>query len=120
MVVIDRIKDGLSLRIAGKAGRPQFMGLSWFGRSHFGYYYKYAGYYNLRRKKGGNIISKTVFYYPPQANTAPQIARQNVFRDGVSAWHALDDNTKKIYNQRKYKRGRSGFNRFMTEYLKNN
>lgn len=44
--------------------------------------------------------------------------QRDAFFNAKEAWLALDDETKQEYNNRKYPTGQTGYNRFISEYLK--
>lgn len=102
----------------GKFGKPNGVGEFWAGWSELGDWEPRAGYY--RRQWNGHVKCKSrmKFYFKIASGSEAETHRRDVFRDGVTAWHALTDSERLVYNNLKYPSAQSGFNRFMTKYLK--
>ncbi len=65
-------------------------------------------------------IVKNRFYIPANPRTVPQQARRTVYANGVTAWQALTNPQKAIYNERAKGKPYSGYNLYMQEYLRSN
>ncbi len=120
MAIVKNNEIVRGLEIRGRLGRPWGVGEMWCGWSHLGDENPEAGYYQRRPRKKGQIIVRMKHYWPDAGHTSQQLHNRSVFRDGINAWNLLTDAQKLSYNQRKYPRGKSGHNRFMTEYLRAN
>jgi hypothetical protein len=109
-----------SLSQVNKLGFPNCFGQIQFGWSRFGERNDYAGYYQMRPRPGGAILVKMRHYWPTYTNSPTQQNQRSTFRGGVQAWQALTLEQKAVYNNLKYPRYMSGFNRFMRKYMKEN
>lgn len=58
------------------------------------------------------------YFIPVQPGTPAQLAWWQVFRNGVVQWHALSPAQEKVWNVRAKRWKMSGFNYFMSKYLK--
>ncbi len=54
---------------------------------------------------------------PGNPNTPAQRARRGAFREAVKAWQALHEESRKEWSRRARRRGRSGYNVFISSYL---
>lgn len=118
MVVIHAPDKKPSVEIRGTIGRPVglgffALGISWLGDSNH-----FAGVYQKRPRKTGQIFVKMRHYYPPDTPTINKENWRAFFASGVEAWHALTPAEKLAYNRRKTPSRQSGFTRFMSEYLR--
>lgn len=102
----------------GKFGEPCYYGGSILGRSRWGDNNFRAGVYQKQMGAKGKVLSLHRDNYPTKSNSAGAIQRRTVFREAMLAWQALDIETKREYNCRKYPTGMTGHNRFLKEYLK--
>ncbi len=112
------LQKGLS--ITKRLGKPNSLGEMWCGWSELGDDDPYAGVYQTRPRKRGQIVVKMRHAWPDCGHTVRQEEMRSIFADGVSAWHGLTPLEKQSYNQRKYPLGMSGFARHMKEYLNAN
>jgi hypothetical protein len=113
------LKNGLlSMQGWGKFGKPNGVGEFWAGWSEFGDENEHAGYHKRQWNRHGKCRSLTKFFWPVVHITGPAIARKTAFRNGVTAWHALTDSERLVYNKKRYPFSQSGFNRYMSKYLK--
>ena len=108
----------MSLGARGKFGKPNEVGETWCGWSDLGDYQPRAGYYQYHWNGIGKYYNKCKFYWPAKHVSGPGYDWNIVFKNGVTAWHALTDNERLAYNELKYPPAQSGFNRFMSRYLK--
>ncbi len=58
------------------------------------------------------------YFIPVQPGTPAQLAWWQIFRNGVVQWHALSPAQEKDWNVRAKRWKMSGFNFFMSKYLK--
>jgi hypothetical protein len=110
----------LSLGARGKFGKPNEVGEIWCGWSELGDYNPRAGYYQYHWNQHAKYYNKSKFYWNPPHTTEVALAWKAVFASGVQAWKDLTDQERLDYNNLKYPSAQSGFNRFMTKYLKEN
>lgn len=120
MAILDQNAIQRGFEIRKRLGKPNQLGEMWCGWSEFGDDDPFAGVYQRRPRKKGQIIVKMAHAWPDCGHTPRQIYVRGVFAAGVTAWHALTTLQKQAYNRRKYPKGQSGFTRHMTEYLKAN
>lgn len=118
MAVVGAFEGLLSLEFNQKFGLPNGFGLIQFGWSEFGDDNERAGYYQTRPRPGGRILVKTRHYWPVQNPGSAEIARREHFADGVASWQALAPAEKQLYNDMQYPSGQSGFNRFMSYWMR--
>lgn len=118
MAVVEPIEALISVESIQKFGLPNLFGWLRFGWSQFGDSNPYSGYYQTRPAKKGRIIVKMKPYWPVQNPGPAEQARRANFAAGVAAWQALDTESKQNYNNMQYPSGQSGFNRFMSLWLR--
>ena len=112
-------KNGVfSLGVRGKLGKPNGLGETWLGWTELGEDNIRFGYYQYHWNGIGKYYNKAKFYWNPPHTTDKYIAWTTLFGQGVSDWHDLSDEDKLAYNELKYPPAQSGFNRFMSRYLK--
>lgn len=120
MVVIN-VKNGIPADDSrGKFDEPAGYGMAVFGCSRYGDFNPWAGVYQKQLGKKGKILSRHFDNYPTKSNSYGSLRRREMFRNGMLAWKALDTETKREYNSRKYPYSMTGHNRFLKEYLKIN
>lgn len=78
----------------------------------------YSGIYQQRRRKGGPIIVREKFYWPANPQTEDQQAWRAVFAAGVEAYHALGPEDLKKWRKKGAKYHMTGYNKFLSEYLR--
>jgi hypothetical protein len=120
MVVVTINQGLLSDDFRGKFGEPVFFGGAIFGKSRWGDNEHRAGVYQKQMGAKKKVLSLHRDNFPTNNRTENQQAWRAVFHDGKIAWDALDTETKQEYNSMRYLPGQSGFNRFMSKYLKAN
>lgn len=118
MAVVTEFEGLYSIKFTKKVGLPNGFGWIRPGWSVFGDSNVFSAYYQTRPRPKGFIHVKMKPYWPNNPQTAPQQAHRATFAEGVEAWHALDAPTKQYYNDLQYPDGRSGFNRFMSLWLR--
>lgn len=88
-------------------------------RAFLSFYYNKRGWcYQRRRTWHGIIWSAMRGYVPANPQTAPQQANRALFANAVSAWQALSGLEKGVWNSYNYPKHPSGYNRFISAYLK--
>lgn len=118
MGIVTPIEALVSVRSIQKFGLPNRFGWVRFGWSQFGDSNPYAGYYQTRKGKKGRILVKMKPYWPPQNPGLAEQARRTLFANGVAAWKLLDADSKAYYNKLQYPKAQSGFNRFMSLWVR--
>jgi hypothetical protein len=118
MAKVDAFSGLYSLQARGKFGKPNKLGTHWLGWTLLGDDCDKAGYYQHHWNQHQKYWNRSRFYWNPPHTTGPAMALKGIFANGVTAWKALTDEQKLYYNKLKYPARRSGFNRFMREYLK--
>lgn len=115
--------------IRKRLGKPNLFGWIIFGWSEFGDDNPVSGVYQQRRNRkwdgvGGFIIGKVQknFFqkpaWPVQPPSAARDAQQEKFRTALSAWQALTNEQKLLYNQIARKKQKRGYDYFMSKTLK--
>ncbi|HPS58893.1 MAG TPA: hypothetical protein PK514_12375 [Spirochaetota bacterium] len=85
-----------------------------------------ASYFNAINGRIGDIVLYNYFdrqyarsrVTPRNPNTASQVFVRRTFGDAVRAWQALDDDRKRKFNKKGRMRSISGYNLFISEYMK--
>ena len=120
-MAIVREQTGLHAdRFTGKFGEPVYFGGAIFGKSMWGDNNFRAGVYQYQPGKKGKVCSLHRDNYPTISYSVGALRRREMMRNGMLAWQALDSETKREYNNRKYPAGMTGHNRFLKEYLLEN
>lgn len=60
------------------------------------------------------------YYYPENPRTANQQSNRGIFYDAIKNWQGFDESTKNFYNEWAIRRPLSGYNRYISLYLKAN
>lgn len=89
MAIVNPTENGGIIEIRGTLGRPCGLGRFMLGLSQFGDWNPYAGIYQRRPRKGGQIIVRMKHYRPAYRRTTAQDARRVLFADAVAEWQAL-------------------------------
>jgi hypothetical protein len=76
------------------------------------------GIYQQRMTRKGKRTIKMKMYAPTNPQTVLQQTNRQKFADAVIAWQALTNEEKNVYNQLKYPDQMSGYNKFISQYLK--
>lgn len=103
----------------GILGRPNGVGLIKAGWSRYGEFMKDAGIYRRDGRWHSQRIVRCVHYKCYDKQTENQLACRSNFTNGVTAWHALDANTRATFNKEATKQRMSGFNWYLSRYLRN-
>lgn len=118
MVVVDWKNRGLSLEARGRYGEPCGVGDMWLGFSSVGEYDTMQGVYQKRPRKKGQIFVRMKYAIDPNHYSAVRQARRTLFGDAVRAWNNLDFEAQIVWNKKKYPTHMSGYNRFISYYMK--
>jgi len=139
MVVIIKTNEAIGLGIRGKVGKPLQYGKKRYGHFEYGQtppihgpgqygYCQYgdAGYgeawtkwgiYQRDTKTKHQRIKKESFYIPANPQTETQQANRNKFIAALTAWHALTDEQKEVYNRRSKGKSLTGYNLYVKQYM---
>ena len=118
MVVVNPKDRWLCLELRGKIGRPIEIGNMWLGLSELGDQNPMSGVWQRRKRKTGQLIVKMNYCMPPYTNSIPQQNRRTKFRNAILAWNALTPDVQILWNKKKSPWGMSGYNRFISVYMK--
>lgn len=108
----------IALETRGRIGRP-----STFGRAHCGFNLLGAddslfGTYQKARFATGREISLRPFYWPTNPQSVAQQANRGKFSAGVVAYRALTTDQLIDINKAGQSRGLTGYNYFLSKYLR--
>jgi len=78
------------------------------------------GIYRSRVQNGIRSNEKLKFYSPTNPQTEAQQANRQKIADAVTAWQALTNEQKAVYNKKAISRRMSGYNLFIKEHLLSN
>jgi hypothetical protein len=140
MVVVNLNEKIFSNTPRQKIGIPSYFGERIFGQSHFGQEYMelsqhqfgqkrfglsfygdnltFDGVFHSRHRPAGLIYVREKYYWPKPARNEAQNISRNKFADAVTAYQALSTSQKAGYKlQCRYKKF-TGYNLFLSEYLK--
>jgi len=120
MVVVGWKDRAYSLGIRGKIGKPDAVGDFMLGYSDLGYQNKFSGVYQSRPRKTGRIWVKMRYSLPPDTYSAIKQANREKFALAVASWNNLSFSEQVVWNKIKYPYHMSGYNRFISWYMKNN
>ena len=112
------IRRLMSMRSSKKIGEGLGYGAEQYGYSLYGMPLDFAGIYRVRRINGKTYREKMDFFNQIITHTVPQDANRTKFAGAVSAWQALSDSQKAVYNKRAVGRHMTGNNLFISEYMK--
>jgi len=129
MPFIEPIRALYSFKAWGRMGRPMLCGYAWCGWSQCGEDIEMAGVYQQRRHRIGNGLREPIIFgaqknffqaptWPVNPRTVKQQAWRSNFADAVLAWQNLTDEQKAYYNAKNDRRGWSGYNYYLSCYLK--
>lgn len=76
------------------------------------------GIYSMRSIEGKQEIQKKDFYVPYNPRTAEQQAWRSDFADAVASWQSLTNEEKKEYNSKAQGKKMSGYNLYISNYLR--
>lgn len=129
MPIINVTNEFYSLGIQNRFATPAEFGQIVFGWSKWGDDNTKFGVYQ-RRIKRGNFWTKTAkvkkgvgycrekYYYTANPRTPEQQANRIKFQSAVTAWHNLTPEEKEVYNKRAISLPKSGFNIYISEWVK--
>jgi hypothetical protein len=115
--------------LRGRMGKPNGLGWVIFGWTEFGDDNYYQGVYQQRRNRkwdgnGGFIIGKVQknFFqkpaWPVNTITEARTITRNNFRNAVQAWQALTTTEKNDIRKIAHKKGKRGYDWFLSQTLK--
>lgn len=119
----------IGFKIQRRIGRPMLCGYAWCGWSQCGEEIEWCGVYQQRRPRIGNGLAGPIIFgkqknffqaptWPVNTITEARTAVRATFADAVSAWQNLTEQQKTYYNEISIKKGRHGYNYFISQYLK--
>ena len=103
-----------------KLGFSQDYGHALFGYAEFGADNPYAGIYRKYTNDKKNHLIKMRHYVPSYSNTEAIQASRASFTSAIIAWRALDADEKLFYEKWGKKYRMSGYNKYISEYMKGN
>jgi hypothetical protein len=118
MVVVDWKQRGLSLEARGRYGEPCGVGDMWLGFSSVGEFDDMQGVYQKRPRKKGQIFVRMKYAIDPNNYSAVRQANRDKFRNAIIAWNALSFEDQILWNKKTYPAHCSGYNRFISAYMK--
>jgi hypothetical protein len=118
MVIMTPNQGLCSDEFIGPFGRPAGLGAYVCGANRLGEYSEITGVYQRHLTKKGLKLNLHRDNFPSNPRTPAQQAWRDLFRSAMTAWKALDAETKLAYNKRVYPPGQPGQNRFIKEYIK--
>lgn len=119
MSIVNNTEGFLFIAQNGLLGRPNGVGLIRPGWSRYGEWFAGAGIYRRDGRWHKQRIVKCVHYKCIDRQTENQLIIRDKFKNGVIAFHALDASQVAYYKKWGSKIGRTGFNVFMSRYLRN-
>jgi len=127
MAELKALESLFSLSAHKKIGRVSFYGRSFFGFSYYGQDKTtmengtvISGVFRERVSYGKRIKEILPFMYPSNPRTEEQQANRQKIADGVLTWKNLTEEEKSVYNKEAIGKRMSGYNLFLSEYLKSN
>lgn len=114
----DGIMKLYSLDSRGKFGRGGGFGRVTFSYNFFGFYSIFSGIYSKKYYFGEPYISKMKFYRPTNPRTERQQNWRAIFATGKTLWDSLSAEEKEYYRKRGRNEKMTGYNFFMSNYLK--
>lgn len=120
MVILTQKQRMIGHEPKKKLGFSQDYGYALFGYCEFGADNPYAGIYRKYTNDYKNHLIKMRHYVPGYSSSPAILASRSSFASAILAWRALDASDKLYYETwgRKYKM--SGYNKFISEYMKGN
>lgn len=118
MVVVKPLSDFNAFEIRKILGRPNGLGQYFVGSSFLGEDIPFAGVYQKRPRKTGQIFVKMKFSIANDPRTSLQISQREKFANAVFSWQSLTSEQKHVYNQLQYPPRMTGFNRYIRSYMR--
>jgi hypothetical protein len=106
-----------AMNIHGQAGFTAAAGFARCGHSRCGASATFGGVYTRVRTLHGWDTARRRYYRPTNPQTIPQQNWRGIFRAGVAAYHALSDAERMVYFKKSRKRGMTGYNLFLANWL---
>lgn len=118
MALVEGVNKLISFDARKRFGFSNLYGTSHFGYSLYGDQNSEAGIYKRQKLAKGWGLSKMVFYWPSNPRTLAQQVRRIKFLDGRLNWLALTDGVRTSYNNKAIRFRMTGYNLFLSQYLK--
>ena len=129
MSIIKPTEGARSIVQRGKVGNFSYYGKVWYGHAKYGVSFEDAGIYQMRKVKicdetpgtQRHYAKKPIkmkFYAPVYVPTEEQVTLRSKFGDAVAGYQALTDEQKLVYHNRSIGKSYTGFNLFISEYMK--
>lgn len=113
----DKLPLCMSIDARGWIGYGGGFGKIVFSHNRFGFNCPFAGIYSSQRTSKGRVHYLKTFYRPTNPQTPTQQAWRSVFTAGKAQYDTFDPETKLEYKIRGKRRGLTGYNLFMSEWL---
>ena len=104
--------------LRGKYGPPTGVGDFWLGYSEAGNDDPLSGVWQKRRTLTGIKPCRMRYYITPNPRTVAQQANRNKLAQAIIEWNALTLEQQKVWNLKKRPVRCSGYNRFISNYIK--
>ena len=117
MAIINAGANPLGDQIRRSIRAPSQYGVRGYGAHSYGAGADICGIYQIRVRKGKQIIVKEKFYVPTNPQTEGQQAWRQIFADAIAGWQALTSEQKAVYNINAKYKPYSGYNLYLREYL---
>ena len=108
----------MSMRSNKKIGENSGYGAIDYGYVQYAFPIEYAGIYRTRRLNGKTYHEKMDFFEQIITHTEAQTTQRTKFANAVTAWQALSDSQKAVYNKKAIGRHMTGNNLFISRYMK--
>lgn len=118
MAIVKPLKNFPSLEIRRIFGKPNGLGQHFLGVTSLGDSDNFAGVYQKRPRKNGQMFVKMKFSVPHDPQTTAQITQRTKFANSIIAWQSLTTEQKNVYNALQYPLHMTGFNRFIRLYMR--
>lgn len=118
MVKINPADEFNALTIRGTYARPWGLGEHWLGHTWLGFRDEKAGVYQSQPTRLGTIYKRLRFLYPENVITPDREFVRMVFAQGVATWQDMSEDDKKYFRDLKNPAGMSGYNRFLSLWMK--
>lgn len=103
-----------------RLGFSQDYGLAYFGFCLLGDNNMFSGTYQKHYVWNKPYFIKKRIYYPVYKRTKLQGIQRNKFSRSIARWHEMLEAKRNIYNERAKGKNLSGYNLFISEYMRDN
>lgn len=118
MGILTQKERCIGIMLRGKYGISQDFGSGFFGFCLFGYDNPYSGIYAKYNFAGKKYDLKKNFWFASNPQTEAQQAWRDIFKNGKTAYDGLSADEKLYFKKWGAKYKMTGYNKFMSEYLK--